>query len=161
MSASDRELFVKMVLLAWGAQNDKLNLFLSTFTDAQFEREVAPGKNSGIYLAGHLITVNDALLPLLGFGEKVFPHLYEIFLMNPDKSGMQKPAMCELKDCLQQVNEKLALHFENLSASEWFERHTSISPEDFLKEPHRNRLNVMITRTHHMAYHLGQLAMLK
>ena len=34
-------------------------------------------------------------------------------------------------------------------------------PEDFIKEPHRNKLNVLLTRTTHLAYHAGQLALLK
>jgi hypothetical protein len=37
----------------------------------------------------------------------------------------------------------------------------TVSPEDFAKEPHRNRLNVLISRTNHMANHIGQLLLLK
>jgi len=40
-------------------------------------------------------------------------------------------------------------------------KHTSVSEEDFAKEPHRNRLNVLTTRTTHLASHYGQLIFLK
>jgi len=36
----------------------------------------------------------------------------------------------------------------------------AVSDEDFSKEPHRNKLNVIINRTNHMSYHLGQLILL-
>jgi len=35
------------------------------------------------------------------------------------------------------------------------------SAEDFAKEPHRNKLNIIISRTSHLQYHTGQIALLK
>ncbi|MBK6626451.1 MAG: hypothetical protein IPJ87_16545 [Flavobacteriales bacterium] len=35
-----------------------------------------------------------------------------------------------------------------------------IAEVDLPKEPHRNRLNVLMSRTNHLAYHRGQLIML-
>ncbi|MBP9922963.1 MAG: DinB family protein, partial [Bacteroidia bacterium] len=58
-------------------------------------------------------------------------------------------------------NEVLNKKFESLTPKEWFEKHNSISAEDFAKEPHRNKLNVMITRISHLSYHSGQIALLK
>ena len=49
----------------------------------------------------------------------------------------------------------------SLSGEGWLERHTAVSAEAFEKEPHRNKLNIIVSRSHHMAYHLGQLALLK
>jgi hypothetical protein len=37
----------------------------------------------------------------------------------------------------------------------------SVSPEDFVEEPHRNELNVLINRTGHVANHIGQMNLLK
>jgi hypothetical protein len=48
-----------------------------------------------------------------------------------------------------------------MQPAEWFLPHTVVSEEDFLKEPHRNKLNVLITRATHQAYHVGQMAYLK
>jgi hypothetical protein len=48
-----------------------------------------------------------------------------------------------------------------LQADEWFQKHTAVSDEDFVKEPHRNRLTAVMGRSGHLAYHVGQLALLK
>ena len=156
-----QELFVKMILSAWDTQNSNLDKLAATLTDEQFLKEIAPGKNTGIYLFGHLIAVNDAMLPLLGFGEKLFPQLEDIFIKNPDKSHLEKPSLAELKEYLKVINAKLAVHIQSTTPAEWFRRHTAVSEEDFAKEPYRNKLNVMISRTNHMSYHLGQMALLK
>lgn len=157
----DPELFIKMVLSAWDTQNINLIQLLDSLTDEQLSREIAPGRNTGIYLLGHLAAISDAMLPLLGFGEKLFPQLEDVFINNPDKAGLAKPSIPQLKKCLKAVNEKLSDRIKNTSAAEWFERHNSISAEDFAKEPHRNKLNVIINRTNHMANHLGQMLLLK
>jgi hypothetical protein len=41
------------------------------------------------------------------------------------------------------------------------EKHTSVSAEDFAKEPHRNRYTILLTRTMHMALHFGQFVLTK
>ena len=40
---------------------------------------------------------------------------------------------------------------------EWLQRHTAASDADFAKDPSRNRMAVVLTRTNHISYHLGQL----
>jgi len=65
-----------------------------------------------------------------------------------------------LKNRWRTINEKLTTHFANMTPAQWFERHTAVSEEDFAKEPHRNKLNVLLSRTTHQAYHLGQLILL-
>lgn len=154
-------LLVKMTITAWDAQNAYLNKLLSSLSDEQLAKEIAPGRNTGIYLLGHLIAVSDAMLPLLGFGERLYPALEEVFIKQPDKSGLSMPEVTELKDNLATVNTKLTAHFQSAGVDEWFSRHTSVSPEDFAKEPHRNKLNVVISRTNHMANHIGQMLLLK
>jgi hypothetical protein len=59
------------------------------------------------------------------------------------------------------VNTLLSQHFNKLTPLEWFQKHNSVSEEDFVKEPHRNKLNLIINRTNHLASHLGQLLYLK
>ncbi len=150
-----------MALDAWNIQIDRTNKLFNSLSDDQLNQEVAPGRNSGIYLLGHLTAVHDALFPLLGLGEKLYPQLDEIFIKNPDKSGLEKPETKKLRNYWNEVNEKLEKHFNNFSIEEWFQRHTAISEADFEKEPHRNRLNVLLNRTSHLANHLGQLIFLK
>lgn len=154
-------LLVKMTLTAWDTQNNYLIKLIESLPDEQLAKEIAPGRNTGTYLLGHLIAVSDALFPLLGFGDRLFPALENVFITNPDKSGMNMPGIAQLKDNLKAVNTKLATHFRSATTDEWFSRHTAISAEDFEKEPHRNKLNVVISRTNHMANHIGQMLLLK
>jgi hypothetical protein len=49
--------------------------------------------------------------------------------------------------------------FASLSAADWLKKHGAVSAEDFVKEPLRNRLAILLGRTNHLAYHLGQLAL--
>ncbi len=92
MVKDPQQLFVNMALDAWNIQIDRTNKLFNSLSDDQLGQEVAPGRNSGIYLLGHLTAVHDALFPLLGLGEKFYPQLDEIFIKNPDKSGLAKPA---------------------------------------------------------------------
>jgi hypothetical protein len=59
------------------------------------------------------------------------------------------------------VNDALLNHIQTLPAEDWFTRHANISEEDFVKEPHRNRLNVLLDRTIHLSNHRGQLLLLQ
>ena len=154
-------LVVKMAVAAWDSQNKQLVKLIDSLTDEQLAKEIAPGRNSGVYLLGHLIAVSDALLPLLGFSDRLFPDMDEVFIKNPDKAGLPKPTVTELKQRLETVNTKLNTHFQLLDVDEWLERHTAVSAEDFANEPHRNKLNVLLNRTGHMANHIGQMLLLK
>ena len=154
-------LLVKMTLTAWDTQNSYLNKLVASLSEEQLTKEIAPGRNTGIYLLGHLVAVSDAMLAVMGFGDRLFPALENVFIHYPDKSGLPMPSVAELKENLEAVNKKLAMHFQAATTEEWFSRHMSVSPEDFAKEPHHNKLNIVISRTGHMAYHLGQMQLLK
>jgi hypothetical protein len=54
------------------------------------------------------------------------------------------------------VREILWTGFSKLSVADWLQKHGAVSEEDFLLEPHRNRFTVLLGRTTHIAYHLGQ-----
>jgi len=155
------ELTVKMILDRWYAFIKMTDTLLETLSNEQLEREVAPGKNRGIYLLGHLIAVHDDMIVLLNFGEKLYPELNEPFLKSPDKAVKDIPTTDELKAMWNNQNAFLTPKINSLTANEWFQKHTAVSEEDFAKEPHRNLLNIMITRTNHLSNHLGQMALLK
>ncbi|MES2704017.1 MAG: DinB family protein [Bacteroidota bacterium] len=154
-------LAVKIALDNWNTTVANTNKLLNELTDAQVGNDVAPGRNSGTYLLGHLTAVHDRMLPLLGFEEQVHPHFNDVFLTSPDKSGKEMPSIAELRGHWNDTNARLDTHFKSLQPIQWFERHTSVSIADFAKEPHRNRLGVLISRTNHLANHLGQMVFLK
>ena len=152
---------VKIVLDRWNASIKNWDELLNSVNDEQLQKEIAPGKNRGVYLFGHLIAVHDNMLPLLNFGEKRYPELNKIFIDAPDKSISEIPSAKELRSIWNGQKEDLKQKFESLKPDDWFEKHNSVSVEDFAKEPHRNKLNIILTRTTHLAYHTGQLVLLK
>lgn len=156
-----KQLAVKSVLDSWIAKIKEANELFDSLTDEQLQKEVAPNKNRGIYLLGHLTAVHDEMLPILGFGPQQYKSLNDAFLHIPDKTVKDLPAISDLRTYWKNTNAKLEAHLRKLTPDEWFHKHTSISAEDFAKEPHRNRLNVMLNRTTHLTYHVGQLALLK
>lgn len=156
-SPSLKTIFVKMALSAWESYNARINKLLDELTDEQLLAETAPGRNSGIYIIGHLLAVSDGLFPILGFGDKLYPELDKIFLESPDRSGVEMPSINKIKEYWKKVNAKLMDHISQVPADEWFTRHNNVSEADFAKEPHRNKLNIIINRTNHTSYHLGQL----
>ncbi len=157
----NQPLFVRMALLNWEGQLKRVTNLFNTLSDEQLSQEVAPGRNSGLYLMGHFIAVHDGLFPLFGLGDRLHPELDEVFLASPDKSGKATPSIDQLKKYWKEVHDLLGEKLAGLSEEEWFQRHNSVSAEDFQKEPHRNKLNVLMGRTSHIAYHLGQLIFLK
>jgi len=158
---NQQEFITKLVLDAWKGQLSRADKFFNEHTDEQLQNEVAPGRNSGVYLLGHLTAVHDAMLPLLGIGERLYPELENTFIKNPDKSGLAKPSVKDLRTYWQEVNKKLSQKLSELSAGEWLQKHTAVTEEEFKKEPHRNKLSVLLSRANHLANHLGQLAFLK
>lgn len=161
METNNSALLVKMVRMSWDAQNNELNKLINTLNDEQLAKEIAPGKNTGVYLLGHLIAVSDALLPLFGWGEMLYPEMQDVFIESPDKSGHSFPPVAELKLRFNTVNTKLNSHFDAATIEEWLSRHMAVKPEDFATQPHRNKLNVVLNRTAHMANHIGQMLLLK
>jgi hypothetical protein len=150
------ELLVTGALSAWNGNIERADKLFSNLSSEQLMKEIAPGKNRLIYLWGHLTAVHDAMLPLLGFGPRLHAELDEPFISMPDKSGPGIPPAEEIKKNWNEVNAKLRDGFADLSAAEWLRKHAAVSAEDFAKEPLRNRFAILLSRTNHLSYHLGQ-----
>ena len=155
------ELFTKTVLFSWEQSLGQASAFFSNLTDEEFLRPIAPGKNRVIYLLGHLAAVHDRMIPLLGIGDRQYPHLDETFITSPDNPATPMPSPNELRHAWTTVNNVLTQHLRDWTPEEWLQRHTAVSPEDFVKEPHRNRLSVVLSRSRHVGYHVGQLILYK
>jgi hypothetical protein len=158
-SAQDQ--FVKTILLSWEQALGQASAFFSNLTDEEFLQPIAPGKNRIIYLLGHLVAVHDRMMPLLATGERQYPHIDETFVTTPDNPAAPMPSPNDLRHMWATVNNELTQHFRDWTPEAWLERHTAVSAEDFAKEPHRNRLSVVLSRTRHISYHLGQLILYK
>jgi DinB superfamily len=156
-TVTEKALFIKMVISYWQVVNNRTSDLFNKLSDDELSTETAPGRNTGVYLLGHLAAVHDAMFPILGYGEQQHADLYEVFVKNPDKSGLEKPSIATLRECWNKVTAELQQHIDATQPDEWFKRHNSVSAEDFAKEPQRNKLNLVINRTNHLSTHLGQL----
>ena len=154
---TSHELPVKVAINAWRLAVDRADKIFSGLTEEQLQREVAPGKNRVIYLWGHLIAVHDRMFSILGLGPRLHPDPDAIFIDISDKAVAEIPAAGLLKQYWDEVNEKLLSQFQSFSADEWLLQHRAMSEEDYAKDPTRNRLAVLLSRTNHLSYHLGQL----
>jgi hypothetical protein len=101
------------------------------------------------------------MLPLLGFGERLHPELDPIFITSPDRTIAKLPAAEEIKKSWSEVNSRLLAGLESLSPAQWLEKHSSVSEEDFAKDPSRNRFAILLSRTSHIAFHVGQTALIQ
>jgi uncharacterized damage-inducible protein DinB len=149
-------IMVDMALKAWNQEINRADKFIDAQTDENLQKEVAPGKNRLSYLVGHLISSNESMMTLFGFGPKLYPTYVDIFSKNPDRA-LPQPSAAELRKAWKETHAALGQHFGKLSVNEWLDKHTSMTAEDLAKEPTRNKLSVLLSRTSHVAYHLGQM----
>lgn len=141
---------------AWTQNLERAATLFSGLSEQQLQSEVAPGKNRLIYLWGHLIGVHDAMLPLLALGPRLHPELDDTFVKSADRSVGGLPSAADLKRHWDEVNGTLLKGLGTFSASDWAQPHTAVSNEDFAANPLRKRLSILLGRTGHVAYHLGQ-----
>lgn len=149
--------YIATSLHSWTAWTGRLNKVFNSLSDEEMLAEIAPGKNRPVYLLGHLIAIHDAMIPQLRLGEAAFPHYQEIFIKSADRAVAEIPSISELRQNWKDVEARLNPLLQQLTPGEWLERHATVSEEDFAKEPHRNRLAILFSRTSHASYHLGQL----
>jgi DinB family protein len=154
------ETFAATALKSWEIWIGRTSQIFASLSDEEMFKEIAPGKNRPVYILGHLIAVNDSLIPQLRLGEANYGHLRKPFVESPDRAVAELPPLAELRQNWTDLNARLDGLFKQLSPAEWLERHATVSEEDFAKEPHRNRLAVLLSRTSHTSYHLGQLMLL-
>jgi hypothetical protein len=145
---------------SWKSNIERADRLFSRLTEEQLQQEVAPGKNRLIYLWGHLTAVHDRMLPLLNLGQRLHVELDQPFLTNPDRTVLELPTGEEIKKAWNEINDRLLKGFESLSATEWLQKHASVSEEDFVKDPSRNRFAILLSRTNHLSFHLGQTALI-
>jgi len=155
------EILYRTALNSWKLVIDRFSQAITPLSDEQLERQVAPGRNRVRYLLGHLTAVHDRIFPLLGLGVRLHPELDEAYITNPDRTLPDPVSVTDLKKAWGEVNHKLTSAFETFTPRDWLEKHTAVSDEDFAKDPTRNRLALLISRTNHASFHLGQATLAK
>ena len=155
------ELFLKNAIGSWKQVIGRIDKGFLQLSDEEIQKQVAPGKNRLIYLLGHLTAVHDRMFSLLGIGERLHPELDKAYISNPDRTLPDPVAPADLKKLWSEVNRRLTEAFEKLTPAEWLQKHTAVSDEDFAKDPSRNRLSILLSRTNHAAFHTGQAVLAK
>ncbi len=146
-------------LLQWDAYNRRMQKALDAIGEEDFYKPIVPGGNSSSWLLGHLADTDDALLELFGIRNRMFPELAKVYHHERGSNQSGHLSKDELNKKWKAVVLELDSTFKSMSESDWLARHMAVSEEDFKKEPHRNKLNVMLSRVTHKASHLGQIAM--
>src|SRR5580692_7022976 len=148
--------YVALGLKVWKAQIERADKLFRGLSSEEVLREIAPGRNRLLYLWGHLTAIHDAMLPLLVLGERLHPEFDVAFVSNPDKSQADIPSHEQVRHAWNTINGELWKGFEKMSWSDWLQRHSAVSAEDFAEDASRNRFAILLSRTNHLSYHLGQ-----
>ena len=156
-----QEIIIKMALHSWNLQVARSGQFIDSLNDDDFFRELAPGKNRALYVIGHLIAVHDAMNTILGLGAREHSNLDEVFVKNTDKAGLVMPSVSEVRQYWNEVHDSLHIRLIQVMDDEWVKKHELMTDDDFAKDATRNKLSVLLNRANHLAYHLGQLRLLK
>jgi hypothetical protein len=158
---TNEELLAIAALNSWKLVIGRFDQRVAALTDEQFQKQVAPGKNRLFYLVGHLTAVHDRMLSMLDIGERLHPELDEPYITNPDGAVTDPLSASDLKKAWTEVNSRLTAAFESFTPQDWLKKHTAVSDEDFAKDPTRNRLAVVMSRTNHASFHTGQAVLTK
>jgi hypothetical protein len=148
--------YVAVGLKVWEAQIERADKIFGSLSPEEVQREIGPGRNRLLYLWGHLTAIHDAMLPLLGLRKRLYPEFDVAFVSNPYKSRAGIPSHEQVRHAWNVVNAELSKGFEKMSRSDWVQRHSTVSEEDFAKDASRNRISILLSRRNHLSYHLGQ-----
>ena len=151
---------IEICLLQWTTYNTRMQKMLDGISTQGFSTAIVPNGNSPSWLFGHLVDTDDKLLDLFGIRSRLFPELEKIYHHERGANQSGHLSKEELIAKWKAISTELEGAFKSWGEKEWMGRHNAVSEEDFKKEPHRNKLNVMLSRVEHKASHLGQIAML-
>jgi hypothetical protein len=144
------QIIIDSVLALWKSTVDRATRLFDDLSEEDAAEPVAPGRNRVVYLLGHLTAVHD----------RIHPEMDASFVSNPDRAVGDLPPLADLKNRWENVNgHLLVLMQQDVSPSWWAQRHTSVSEADFQVNPTRNRLSILLNRTNHLSYHLGQIVL--
>jgi len=151
------KLMIQSALSNWNLTINRLNKFFGALSTEDFYEPIAPSKNRIIYVLGHLAAVHDRTQEILGLTARQHPELEKPFVTNPDRAVEPIPEGKELLALWNEINTHLYNGMLTFAPIHWIGRHQAVSEDDFRKDPSRSCLSVLLNRTNHAGYHLGQL----
>src|SRR5882757_5300915 len=96
--------YAALGLKVWKGQIERADKLFGELSSEDVLREIAPGRNRLLYLWGHLTATHDAMLPLLGLGERLHPELDISFISNPDKCQAGMPSHEQVRQAWKTIN---------------------------------------------------------
>lgn len=137
-----------------------VNMHLNKLTDDDLKLEVAPRKNHGIFILGHLIASDDDLSLYLGKGPLLYPEYDNVFTQGSSlKPFDEYPPASILREHWKNVTDKNKKIYEELSDEELSEPHVMIKgniEDDYFKTKEIVSINWLL----HQMYHAGQLSVI-
>ena len=155
------EKIISQLLGQWQDTYTRLTQLFESLSSWAWDKEIALGRNKPKYLMGHFTAVHDRIIDAMELGERFYPQLDELYINQPQNDTAPYEDYASIKQKWIKVNEYLLQRFKTMSMDDWFRKHHYVSEADFAKEPHRNKLAILISRFTHMYLHLGQLRLLK
>ena len=132
---------------------------LRTLSDDDLKLEIAPGKNHGVWILGHLIASDDDFSVFMGKGDLLFPDYYEMFGQGSKLQPVENyPPIPLLREQWKTIIEKNRKIYSELQDQELNEPHGRMeNPEkDFFKTKQR----IIFYWQLHQMYHAGQLSII-
>lgn len=146
----------------WSIMARWISNTISRLSDEDLARTIAPNRNHGIWILGHLVQSEDELAVYLGKGDYLFPEYEALFGMgSPLLPIAQYPTAVLLRQQWAQAVARNQTALAAFADAEWNEPHTRIGNDspldnDFFKTKGRC-LAIWIL---HQTLHLGQLNVL-
>ena len=142
-------LFTRIALNTWKATVGRFDDIVAASTDEDLEREVTVGQNRLSYLIGHLTTLHDRLLPLLGLGDRQHTEFDAEFSDERDAHRAIDLSASRLREAWNDVNAALVAGMERLTPEQWLEKASTLTDA--------SRLSVLLNWTSHVSQHSGQI----
>lgn len=151
---------IQIAIKQWEIVTNHATKLLGQMSDEALAGQIAPNKNTGSYIMGHLIALHDAIPQFLGIGQTEYPELADIYLKQSEGKSEHPKTVQELRQMWLNTHERVTVLIKELPDHLWLTRHTAMTDEDFEANPLRNKLSILINRTNHFSYHVGQLRLL-
>jgi hypothetical protein len=153
-------LIIDQCIKAWEQRITQATKLIDSLSEWAMDTEIAPGRNKVVYVIGHLLSVHDKLIEGMELGERKHADLDPLFL-DPQQPDAKYPDTAWIKENWNEQSKFLIEKFYLLTLTDWLSKHAYVSAEDFALQPERNKLNLLLSRTGHLASHNGQLALVK
>jgi len=136
-----------------------VDIYIKMLTDEEFEMELSPDKNHGVWIFGHLITSDDDFSYYMGKGNFMFPEYQDLFGQGSKLQPVKNyPEVSKLKEQWKSVCEKNKKIYESLKDEEFEESPENMTDE--MKKYFITKGKVVMAWQLHQMYHGGQLSVL-